>query len=144
MPKRAKRYIEVQLIFMRAVSPVPRISSPLVQSTRCAQTVHCFHLNSITPALCEIFNRAGNVSKALGVLRYLSFQAAQWLLAVAICSAVASMFCWIMTPHSSNWWYLSKERAPDTDATGNRMSSQGRNVDWEHASQKIWANFNLN
>lgn len=34
------------------------------------------------------------VSEALGVLKYLGFQAAQWLLAAAICNAVASRFCW--------------------------------------------------
>jgi len=50
MSKRAKGHIEVQLILMFAVSPVPEIFSPVVQPTRCPQTVHCSHLNSITPA----------------------------------------------------------------------------------------------
>lgn len=56
--------------------------------------LYCCHLNRPQYASVMLFNRAENVSDALSVLRYLCFQVAQWLLAVAICNAVALVFCW--------------------------------------------------
>lgn len=122
MSKRAKRCIEVWLMLTFAVSH---------QQTQ----------------PCEMFNRAEKISETLGVLEYLSFQAAQWLLAIAICNTAASRFCW----KTCRLWHLIlqigaifQRKGLQADATGNSSSSQGRNIDWEYPSQKSWGNFYLN
>lgn len=125
---------------MFAVSPTSRILSPMEQSTRCAQTVHCSHTNSIIPALCETLNR----SECIWGLRCPQVSQIPSCTMASGCSHLQGCSFkvlledpWIMTPHSSNEGSLSKERAPDTDATGNRMSSQGRDVGWEYPAKRF-------